>query len=119
MLNTAVVFHYSWGMVICGPSFSPAVIERIGGLIERQPEISRRASGMPMVRLALAQPATTARSVIATCSVRRALRVRRGQERRSWPGALVMLRYSPACNSRPRSRACSKARRKTAAPVMR
>lgn len=37
------MFHYSWGMVICGQSFSPSVIERIGSLIEREPEISRRA----------------------------------------------------------------------------
>jgi Domain of unknown function (DUF4338)/Transposase DNA-binding/Transposase Tn5 dimerisation domain len=37
------VFHYSARMVVCGQSFSPEVLARIGTLLKAEPDLSRRA----------------------------------------------------------------------------
>lgn len=42
-LDTGVVFHYAACMVVCGQSFSPEMLERIGDMSKQEPQMSRRA----------------------------------------------------------------------------
>lgn len=37
------MFHYAAGMVVCGQSFSPEMLERIGAMLKEEPHLSRRA----------------------------------------------------------------------------
>jgi hypothetical protein len=37
------VFHYAACMVVCGQSFSPDILERIGAMLKQEPQLSRRA----------------------------------------------------------------------------
>ena len=37
------MFHYAGFMVVCGQSFSPETLERIGSMLKQEPQLSRRA----------------------------------------------------------------------------